>query len=135
MAGTPYALNYLAPQARDARADSYAQLREYVKGPRPELNVAAEDVHAGTHLWSRRTGDAFLVTLAPAPGEVYARAVEMLSLGYAPARDAVWLDITHGYEILSPEEAAAEVAEMNARADRDEQDRADRWGGWWDDQD
>jgi hypothetical protein len=56
----------------------------------------------------------------------------MLSLGYAPARDAVWLDITHGYEILSPEEAAAEVAEMEARADRDEQDRADRWGGGWD---
>lgn len=132
MAGTPYALNYLAPQARDARADNYAQLREYVKGPRPELNVAAEDVTAGMHLWSRRTGDAFLVTLAPAPGEVYARAVEMRSLGYAPARDAVWLDITHGYEILSPEEAAAEVAEMEARADRDEMDRADRWGGGWD---
>jgi hypothetical protein len=132
MAGTPYALNYVAPQARDAAQDAYAQLREYVKGPRPELNVAAEDVRTGMHLWSRRTGDAFLVTLAPALGEVYARAVQMLSLGYAPAKDAVWLDISHGYEILSPEEAAAEVAEMEARADRDADDRADRWGGWWD---
>lgn len=87
MAGIAYSQNHVAPQGRDARTDSYAQLREYVKGPRPELNVAAEDLRAG---------------------------------------------MSHGYEILSLEEAAAEVAEMNARADRDAQDRADRWGGGWD---
>jgi hypothetical protein len=29
MAGTPYALNYVAPQARDARRDARAQLSDY----------------------------------------------------------------------------------------------------------
>jgi hypothetical protein len=119
MAGTPYALNYVAPQARDARRDARAQLSD----------VNARDLSVGDHVVYSRTNGAWKIT-STSPDSDYVMAVEMLTYGYAT--DYRWLDITHGYSLLSEEETAAEVAEMEARADRDEQDRADRWGGGWD---
>jgi len=128
MAGTPYALNYVAPQARDAARDILEQLRIAAAGPYPELHVAADSLSVGDHLYYRPQGTAWKV-LEASPESDYVRAVEMRHTDYAPQHASVWLDMRHGYELLSPEEAAAE---MHARADRDEQDRWDRWGGGWD---
>lgn len=132
MAGTPYALNYVAPQARDAARDILEQLRVNAAGPYPELHVAADSLSVGDHLFYRSQTSAWKV-LECSPESDYVRAVEMRHLGYAPQSQSVWLDLRHGYELLSDEEVTAEVAEMEARADRDEMDRADRWGGHWDD--
>ena len=131
MAGTPYALNYVAPQARDAARDILAQLRANALGPYPELHVSAEDLVVGSHVWYRPQGTAWKV-LEVSPESDYVRAVEMRHTDYAPQSQSVWLDLRHGYESLSEEEVTAEQREMEARADRDADDRADRWGGGWD---
>lgn len=132
MAGIPYALNYVAPQVRDAARDIMAQLRAAALGPYPELHVSAEDLVIGSHVWYRPQGSAWKV-LEVSPGSDYVRAVEMRHTDYAPQHASVWLDLRHGYESLSEEEVSAEQREMAARADRDEMDRADRWGGHYDD--
>lgn len=132
MAGIPYPLNYLAPQARDAARDILEQLRINAAGPYPELHVAADSLTVGDHLYYRPQGSAWKV-LECSPESDYVRAVEMRHLDYAPQSQSVWLDLRHGYESLSEEEVAAEVAEMEARAIRDTDDRYARWGGGWDD--
>jgi hypothetical protein len=52
MAGTPYALNYLAPQARDAARDDAAQLADYEEW---KENARREDRDAENR-WDRWAG-------------------------------------------------------------------------------
>ncbi len=49
MAGTPYALNYVAPQARDAARDIREQLDDYA-----EINAAQD--HDEQDRWDRWAG-------------------------------------------------------------------------------
>jgi hypothetical protein len=119
MAGIAYRLNYLAPQARDAARDTRDQLDE----------VNARDLSVGDHVVYNVTNNAWKI-VSTSPDSDYVMAVEMRPMDYGT--EYRWLDISHGYALLSAEEVAAEVAEMEARADRDAQDRADRWGGGWD---
>lgn len=127
MAGVPYALNYLAPQARDAERD----LREQRADAAQDANALRESVQAGDIVTDASADPGYgalrwWTVERIEPGQDW-----VLLRGFRDASRTVWSALD-GMRAVSEEEQDRWQAQADAAEEADAQDRWLRWGGGWD---